>query len=96
MGQARATAQYWNVTTSDTAQANGPAQKVWVTLTAQGTPGTLAMHSADGSSFTLNFPANWEAQWVMLDYAVTIFNVTGTSGVSNLVAAGWGAPSQTS
>lgn len=87
MGQARATAQYWNVTTSNSAQANGPAEWLYVAVT-----GTLVLTSADGSTFTLSdVPAG---DWIELPYAVTIIGTASTA--TGIVAAGWGASPQTS
>lgn len=87
MGIGAATKQYWNVTPSDSAQANGPIEQIWI-----GSGGTLVLHSGDGSSFTMtNPPVN---TWINFPYPVTIVNVASTA--TGIIAAGWGAPTQSS
>lgn len=87
MGQARATVQYWAVTPSNSPQANGPIQRLWVDTTA----GTLVLTSGDGSTFTLNAP---KSQWIEFENPITIVGAASTA--AGIIASGWGAPSQSS
>lgn len=77
-----AAAEYWAVTTSDSVQANGPAQRFYVT-----TSGTLVLVSKDGSTFTITPAAN---TWTPLfGYPITTVKVASTA--TGIIAEGWGA-----
>lgn len=88
MGIGAATSQYWNVTPSDSPQTNGPIEQLWV-----GTGGALALVSGDGSTFTMSNPP--VQQWINFPYPVKTVKATGTTA-TNIIAAGWGSPTQSS